>query len=212
MSKIIQDSLGEDMEVFTGEELQSQREAAIEEFKIENPDKSGELETLQSELEAKEEELAKLKNKDFNFANLRKQKDTAESKIEGLKKEIDDKIGLAKKEVMEGMLKGHYNEGLKILAEDNEELKKKIEFNYNRIQDIPTTESEITKKLRDAWLLSVEPENLDKLNTTVLSSGGVGKLNIKSSEEKLTPEEKELGKRLASAGGIKLEEKDFEIK
>ena len=210
MSRIITDSAGVQIEVFTPEEIEADKQAAIEKYKEDNPDKSDEIDSLQAELKNKEEELTKLKNKDFNFANLRSQKETAEGKIEEIKKEIDTKIESAKKEVLESVMKDHYNETLKILASEDEEFKKKIEFNYKRIQDIPTTKEELTKKLTDALALATKPENLDALNVSVISSGGVSKLNLKSQEKKFTPEEKEFGKKLGSAGGIKLEDKDFE--
>lgn len=208
MPKTISDSTGSEIEVFTAEELETQKNEAIDQYKKDNPDKSEEIDSLQKDLATAKEELEKLGKKDLNFANLRQQKEAAETKVESLKKEIDDKIALAKKEILEGVMKDHYNEIMKSLAGDDEELKKKIEFHYNRIQDVPTTKEEINKKLRDAWTLATKVEEASALNATVISSGGVSRPNVKS-EKKFTPEEKDFGKKLGAAGGIELKEEDF---
>jgi len=203
MSEIIQKD-GVDVEVFTVEEIEAQKQEAIEAYKAENPDKSDELTALQEELKSKEEELAKIKDKDTNFANLRKQKEAVELKMANITAEIDTKINLAKKEVMEGVLKDHYNDTIKALAGDDEEVKKKIEFQYKRLADSASTKQEIANKLRDAWVLASKVEEGDAFNSTVLSSGGVGRLKIKGQEKKLSPEEKAIGAKLG------LSEKDYE--
>ena len=115
--EIITKQDGKQVEVLTAEEIESQKQEAIEEYKVNNPDKSAELDALQEELKNQGEELAKLKTKDLNFANLRNQKEGAEAKIDKLTKDIDIKIDLAKKEVFEGVLKDHYNEVVKTFQE-----------------------------------------------------------------------------------------------
>lgn len=198
MSQIIQDSSGAEIEVFTKDEV----DAAVEEYKTSNPDKSEELARLQAILEEKEEDLAALKDKDFNFSRLRKQ-------VDDLQKEIGEKVNAAKKDVLDSVLKEHYNETLSTLAGGDEELEKSIEFQYNRLQDAASTKEEIAKKLRDAWVLATKREEADVLNTTVLSSGGVGRIKTPA-QQKFTPEEKQFARKLAAAGGIQLEDKDFD--
>lgn len=200
---------GSTVEVYTADELEAQKQEAIELYKLENPDKTDELTALQEELKTKEEALEKATKKDLNFGTLRTQKEAAEKKIADITKEIDTKISQAKKEVMEGVMKDHYNDTLKALAGDDEEVKKKIEFHFKRLGDTASTKEEIGNKLRDAWLLATKPAEMDALNSTVLSSGGVGRLKINSSEKKFTPDEKALAQKLAQAGGMKLEESDF---
>jgi len=197
------DKEGNVVEAFSAEELQAQKDAAIEEFKQANPDKSSELEILQSQLREKEDELVKLRGKDTNFENLRKQKNAAEKAAEELRREIDEKIGAVKKEVLDGVMKDHYNETIGVLAGNDEELKKKIEFHYNRLQDSAVTKDEVSKKLRDAWVLATKLDDPGALNSSVISSGGVSKLNIKNTQ-KFTPEEKAIGAKFG------LSEKDFE--
>lgn len=193
MSQTIKNEAGEDVEVFSTEELEAQKQEAIEAYKAENPDKTDDLTALQEELQKKEEELKGLKDKDVNFSKFKSQKD---KEIETIKKEIDEKIVSVKKEVMEGVMKDHYNDTLKVLAGGDEEAKKKIEFHFKRLGDVAGTKEEITNKLKDAYILANKPADIDALNTSVISSGGVGRINVKVSETKLTPEEKELGKKL----------------
>lgn len=198
--EITQDD-GTVVEVFTSDELAQQKQDAIEAYKMENPDKTDELLVLQGELD-------KLKAKDLNFTNLRTAKEATEKKIEEITKEIDEKVALAKKEVLEGVLQDYYNDTLKNLSGEDEETKKKIEFHYKRLGDTVATKEEMGNKLRDAWVLATTPEGVDALNTSVISSGGVGRLPIKT-EKKFTAEEKAMAQKLAQAGGMTLSEEDF---
>jgi hypothetical protein len=199
MSKIISDSLGADIEVFTAEELQQKQNEAIEQFKKDNPDKAEELKQAQEELE-------KLKGKDMNFANLRAQKEAAEKKVEDILKGVDDKIATVKKEVLEGVMKDHYNDTLKTLSGGDKELQDKIELQYKRIADTASTKEEITKKLQDAEILATGGRS--NFDNSAFSSGGVSRIKSEI-KTPMTSEEKELLNKMAQAGGIKLEEKDY---
>src|SRR3990167_9199445 len=115
MSEIIKKEDGTEIEVFSAEELEAQKQEAIEQYKLDNPDKTEELTALQAELE-------KLKSKDVSIAELRKQKNNAEAKIEEIVKGTDEKITKVKQEIMEGVMQDHYNDTIKALAGDDEEL------------------------------------------------------------------------------------------
>ena len=208
MPKTITDSTGNEAEFYTKEELDIHSNEIQLRAQEETLKKDEELKLLQDELTINEEKLKKLEGKDLNFANLRQQKDKAEKDIQSLKKEIDDKIGLAKKEILEGVMKDHYNETLKALTGDDKELLAKIEFQYKRLADTAATKEEITKKLTDSYLLATKKEDEGVLNSSVISSGGVSRITPKT-DKKFTPEEKNLARKLASAGGLKLEDKDF---
>lgn len=194
MSQIITNSEGDEIEVFTSEELEAQKEEAIEQFKVDNPDKTDELLALQEELKTKEEAFEKLNNKDKNFVNLRKAKDEAEKKIEEILKGVDEKINKAKSEVFEGVMKDHYNDTLKALAGEDTETLKKIEHHYKRLGDSATTKSEITNKLRDAYLLATKQED-SNLSSSAFSSAGAGGLKFKGSEKKFNEDEKDLASK-----------------
>lgn len=209
MSQKITNDDGDEIEVFTNEELEAQKQAAIEEYKTNNPDKTPELTKLQEDLKAKEEELTKLKDKDTNFSNLRTAKEKAEKEIQDLKTSIDDKIGAAKKEILEGVMKEHYNDTLKNMVGDDKELLAKVELQYKRLADPASSKEEIAKKLSDAYTLATGNAR-PTVDMGAFSSGGVGKINIPSSQTKLSPEEIEVGKKLAgSMPGMKVDDKDF---
>lgn len=196
---------GEEEEFFTAEEVQAEREAEINKYQQEHPDQSAELTVLQQKLKDAEDKLGKVDNKDKNFAALRKQ-------VEDLKAGIDEKISTAtegaKKEVLEGVNKDHYSETLKTLAGDDEELKKKIELHYKRLGDPASTKAEITAKLKDAYTLATG-QSAESMNSSVFSSGGANRPKTKTGTEKLTEAEKTLATKMAKAGGMKLDEKDF---
>ena len=201
MSKQITDSTGADIEVFTPAEVAAQKEAALAEFKAQNPDQKEEIEKLQAE-------LTKLKEKDLNFSNLRAGKDDLESKVKALQAEIDQKVSIAKKEVLEGVMVDHYKDTLRALAGDDADLQKRVEFEYKRLIDPAGTKDEVTKKLQDAWVLATKPEVSNALNSSVISSGGVARIQTKSNQS-FTAEEKAFGQRLAQSGGLVLKDDDF---
>ena len=190
MPQTITNSEGEEVEVFTSEELQQK----------ERDEATTAKDDLQKQLDG---EL----DKDKNFANLRKQKDEAVEKAEGIEKTIDEKVASAKNEILETTVKDHYNDQIKELAGDDDELKKKIEFHYGRIKDTAVTKEEVSKKLRDSWTLATAGER-QEVSGSAFSSGGAtgGKPKTQST---FTAEEKDLAKKLASAGGLKLDDKDF---
>lgn len=192
---------GEEEEVFTADEVQAQREEEVKKYQDEHPDQSEELTKLQQKLKDAEEKLGKASDKDKNFAALRKQ-------VEDLKTGIDEKITSAKSEVLEGVNKDHYNETLKTLAGDDEELKKKIELHYKRLTDPSSTKAEISAKLKDAYTLATG-QSAESMNSSAYSSGGANRPKIKTGNEKLSADEQVLAKKMAKAGGMKLDDKDF---
>ncbi len=209
------DSEGKEIEVFTTEEVEQQKTEAtetaktdaVEEFKKENPDKTEEMNELQTklddanaDLEKSQEGLKVLENKDYGFDKVRKEAndkvEEAEGRVKELETSMDTKIGTAigtaKKEILEDVMKDHYNETLKTLAGEDEEMKKKVEFHYARISDIAGTKEEMTKKLSDAYLLASRTEAPDALNPAVTSSGQVAPINVNKESQAFSPDEKDL--------------------
>ena len=92
-------------------------------------------------------------------------------------------------------------------GKDTKELREKIEFHYERIKDTAVTKEEVSKKLRDSWTLATAGER-QEVSGSAFSSGGAtgGKPKAQST---FSAEEKDLAKKLAEAGGLKLEDKDF---
>jgi uncharacterized protein YdcH (DUF465 family) len=207
MPKKVLNEKGEEIEVYTAEELEAERNKAIDDYKQANPG-DPDIEKLQNEIQAKTEELEKLKNKDYNFSQLRETKERLEGQIADLTKSIDEKIGVAKKEVVEGVMKGYYNEKLKDLSGGNKELSDKIEFHYKRLTDPGTTKEEINKKLNDALILATG-EGEGKSTSDAFSSKGVSPLGVEKGKP-VTEEEKTFARKLGKAGGVDLTDEDFD--
>lgn len=217
MPQTITDADGNEVEVFTAEELEAQKQAALEEFQNETQsavtEKNLELESAKKELADAKDLLDKAAEKDLNFAKLRRQKEEAQEKVDelnseksALQEEMEAKLGEFKQEVLEGVRKDFYNETLESLAGGDEELKKKIEFEYNRLKDSVTTNEEISKKLRDAYTLAT-PAPQD-VAAPAFSSAGVSR-PPRSPRGDLPKEAVELGKKLGLAGGMQLKDEDF---
>lgn len=158
------------------------------------------------ELAAAQAELAKFKDKDLNFSNLREQKEAAEKKVEALLKETDEKINSVKREIFEGVLKDHYENVINDLAGGDPEVRKKVEYHFKRLNDTATTKAEIEKKLRDAAALA-EPARASGLSQA-FASGGSGPIKARAIGV-FTEEQKEFAKKFAAAGGVQLSDDDL---
>ena len=107
--------------------------------------------------------------------------------IEAYKAEYPDKTDeLTKLQEELDKLKG------KDLNFDN--LRKAKETAEKKVEDIlKGVDEKISTVKKEVMDLLATKEETDALNSSVLSSGGVGRLNIKGSEKKFTPEEIETG-------------------
>jgi len=186
MSEIITREDGTEIEVFTQEEVEEQNANVLETYKTENPDKSEEMETLKKELEEKQAELEKIGNKDQNFKRLRDQKSELEEKLEKATGEMSEKLEAA----ITNLAGDKKADIINSLVGDDEELKKKVFFHYNRIKDEAKTKEEISAKVNDAYFLATKQE---APSGNFISSAGAG--NVKSKAQ-ITPGEKEIGDAL----------------
>lgn len=203
MPEIITKDDGTEVEVFTAEELEAQKATAVEQFKSTIEDKTEEYEKMQ-------EELAKLKDKDFNFSEVSRQKKEAELKATEALKSVDEKLEKTKKEILEGVQQEHFGSVIAQLSGGDDELKKKIEFHYGRLTDSASTKEEVTKKLTDAYVLATRKEDGGVLNTAVISSGGAARVTPPSMGQSISSEEESVLQRMAQAGGFTLEKgKDY---
>jgi len=200
--EIIKKDDGTEVTAYSEEELQAQREAAIEEYKANNPDKSEELERLQAELAQKEEALGKEKEKEKNFGILKGALDKKEKEIVDLKVSIDKMITDTKKELVDKMMQGHYEKSLRDISGGDEELAKKIDFHYKRLSDPSTTEAEVEKKLKDAAVLAADRS--EGVGSGAFSSGNVRPISS-NNPQKLSEAETEVLAKIAEAGGMKID-------
>ena len=176
-----------------------------EEAKVIQEAKEKELEEARNILKERDEELAKLKEKEINFHKLNAQKKDAERQVEAVRAEIDVRVDAAKKEVIQSVLQEHYIEAIESLSGGDDELKKKIEQQYLRLSDPTNNKSEIDKKLRDAWSLAQErPQTFSNAFSTSSSS-----VFRPQSSQKFNDDERDVLKKMAAAGGIKLTEDDL---
>lgn len=201
MEKILNDA-GEEIDVYTAEEVQQQKDEAVQA----EADKRTELEA----------ELTKLKEKDLNFETLRASKKAAEEKVTDAEKKaqeamksVDEKLEATKKEILEGVNVDHYKDTIKSLSGGDAEVEKKIEFHYKRLTDPASTKSEVTKKLTDAYYLATRTEAGGALNSAVISSGGAVRPTFQANKEKLSADEQALLQKLAQAGNMKLTDEDL---
>lgn len=146
--KLTDPESGAEIEVYTPEEIEEQKKAAVEEYRKTDPA----IKELSDKLKAKDEELAKLTDKDFNFKQVREQVETLKAeKAETLKK-MDEKVA----EIAMSIQTTAYNEIVADLAGNDEELAKKIKFNYDRLTDKAETKEEIRKKAEEAYFLATK--------------------------------------------------------
>lgn len=176
---IVKNEAGEDIEVFNQAEL----DAKIAE-------KDAALTKAQEESKAKDEALEKLQNKDTNFANLRQAKEKAEAEATEAKAKLADAVNTVKADVLGGMLEDVKKSSMESLAGGDEELKKKIEFQFNRLADKVTNKAELDKKVLDAYRLATEYRQ-PVMNSSIMSSAGAGRVGVQP-KHNYSPEEAEL--------------------
>lgn len=151
---IVKDADGNDIEVFTSDEVKTKEQAAIAEHIKENPDKSAEITKLEQERdEAKKtlEEAEKGGNKD-NIKKLRDQAEKSSSEVEKVKNELLGKI----EEVSKQGLTDYKNDLLDAYAKGDVELRKKMEINLGEFKNDPKTKPEMKDQIMKALRLSTD--------------------------------------------------------
>jgi len=154
-----------------------------------------EADTVKSELAQVKESLSKLENKDLNFKRLRDMTESEKEKLTVTEMELkkrQESLEEEQKTWKEQVIESHKNDALAVLASEDEELRKKILFNYDRIKDDAVTKEQIAKKMKEAYLLSVEKHAI----INPLTLGGAGMPPKIISKEKITPELEELARKM----------------
>ena len=174
----------------------SEEEIKPEESK--EPDYKVLLEEKEAEIAEVKKKLETFENKDFNFKKLRDMTEDEKKKLSGKEEEL-----LKRQEHLEEeqeswtgkIVEGHKGDALAVLVGDDEELRKKVIFHYDRIKDEATTKDEINKKMRDAYLLAVgKPVNqIDPIARAAAHYSGHGVVKTGS---KLTEDQKDLAAKL----------------
>lgn len=154
MATELYDEEGNPVQAVTPDEAAAQAaeaaEAAKAEAKVE----------FEKTLADKEEELEAAKKKDANFAALRTKTQTqeeqaaaAKAEVEALKKEIAE----AKDSGKNYAINSTRDKAIKQMAGGDVELEKKLRANYEVINRPTDNEDQVLARVRDAYLLSVDP-------------------------------------------------------
>ncbi len=174
---IIKNDKGEDVEVFTSEEVKQKEEAAaktaaekaVEDFKTQNPDKSQELTDLKdkvADLEAKlqEAEEGDGTDKDAQVKRLREERDAAKGDLKKAQEDWDSKFENFKKEMV-GDIK---SEILDKLSRGDAELRKKIELEFDNYRPNDNSKKGIADRMEKAYQLATgnkpSPNILDNIS------------------------------------------------
>ena len=163
--------------------------------------------TFQEELSKTKEQLAKFENKDFNFKKLRdmskEERETLNAKeMELLKRQeaIEEQqanFTKQQKETREKELGSYKEEYLEKFAGNDEEMKKKVLFHFNRLADEAITKSDIEKKMGDAWVLATggRSASVNPIFSAMAKDGAI-QTGGNRSADKLTDDQYDLLKKL----------------
>lgn len=129
---------------------ENEEEGVAEEFTPEA------FEALKAEKETALAELAKLREKDMNFAALRK-KQLGELTEEEKEKYVGEKLEEVEKkqaEFHQSQVTERIEDALDVFAGDDKAAREKLRLNYGRISDVATSRKEIMLKMKEAAKLS----------------------------------------------------------
>lgn len=118
-----------------------------------------EVKSLQQQLEETNEKLSKLENKDFNFRRLEEMTEAEKEKLSAAElalKKQQEELEEKQRSFETTFVTDIKNDLLNDMAGDDEELRKKIEANYNRLSDSANAKSrdQIRALLNDAYAMS----------------------------------------------------------
>ena len=192
MSETITKEDGTEVEVFTQEEIDTQKTEAIDKYKEENPDNETEMEELKGKLQKAEE-------KELNFGKLRDKAKAAgveledkDTELEAKDKEFSKFQEDTKSEIdslRNEMTAGKRIEAINKLSDDPDE-RAKIKFNLDRLSKSDDNQETFETNLIDAYKLTTGQE-VQVPNYISSAGAGGGK-----QKDEVSTEEKELGDAL----------------
>jgi hypothetical protein len=153
---------------------------------------------LSDEYEKNRVELDKLKSKDYNWRRLEEMNEEEKKQLTAREKELltrQETIEKQAKEIDQRIIRDYQGEALDVLAGEDKDLREKILFHYDRIKDEAKSREDINRKMKDAYKLTIEKSFASNpILEATFSGRSVG--YKKEERGKLTPELKELGKRM----------------
>ncbi len=197
MTMTVKDANGQDIEVYTSDELQVQKQAALDEYVAANPDNSGEITKLQDELVSAKKSLEDAEKAGKGGENVKQLRDAKENLEKGLK-DMEGRFMTELEKVKNSGLETYKNDLIKAYSKEDSELKKKIEFNLGQFKNTPTTQEDMKNQILSAVTLSIGKAP-DNFNFSGMNSGN-------SSDRATTPageiRETENGKMMRNVLGI----------
>ena len=189
---IVKNDAGEDIEVFTPEEVAAKGKELETKFQ-------GETNKLKEDLSKATEDLSKLKETDKNFGELRTAKETLEKKLTDLETNHKTEVEKLKNDVVVSQVDGL----LKAIVGDDKELRKKMELHMTTtLKTMPvSSKAELEEKVKAAYRLSADVVEIDKIQGIISSAGGGGD---GGGEVKISNELRAFGRNFG------LEDKDWE--
>lgn len=187
---IVKNEAGEDVEVFTAEEVTAK---ATEEAERVAGEKQVELDALQVEKDELAEKLQKAQDKEQNFANLRKKADGTEVEInEELKKQIDainQKIDAVAQRPVEDAVQ----EFIKTNVGEEKEKKELFNYYFKKLGVEAKTKEEVTKAANEALTLATGGEYKPDGSGQMMSTG-VNQNYMQQNTGVVSEESKAIGK------------------
>lgn len=164
----------------------------------ETPDYEAQLKEKDELVNELQKELAGLKNKDYNFKKLRDMSEDERQELTTKEMELiqrTEKLEEEQKTFATRVVEGHKQDAFAVLAGDDEELLKKMQYHYARISDDATTRDEVNKKAKDAWLLAKGGVNvgIDPIARAASYQSGRG---VVKTDNKITGDQKDLAAKL----------------
>lgn len=164
-------------DVFTKEELETKNQEAIDNYIKENPDKSEELDTANKAVEEANNKIKELEEDgggdDEQKKRLIKEKKDAENSLEGVVKNFTKQIN----DMKEGFVSGAKTKMIEKLSGGDEELKKKIEHEYDFIsegKDSPANDVDVQDRLTKAFTLATGAKPEPNFMDGMVNAGGKG--------------------------------------
>lgn len=157
----LKNSEGKEIEVATQEEIDALVSAGKTEvedkYKKEVKERDEKLSTLESDLETAKEALDKASEGTKDWAETRKQIKGLEGQVKTLAKERDEAKEEFSKEIRSvrtSLFEGQVGSWMDSLSNGDVEVKKKIQFHYNRLKGEIKEEKEAQEVMKDAYLLA----------------------------------------------------------
>lgn len=143
---------------------------------------------LQAQIKAKEDEIAKAKEKGENFGVLKAELDQKTKEFEDYKKASDEE----KKKLLDDKKSSIINS----LADGNKELAEKIAKEYDSFVGVALTETEIKERAMKAFRVAAPVEAPSAIDAFINGTGGRGAPTKQSATVEVSQAAKEVGAKM----------------